>query len=90
MPILYRHNGKSVFGIIDRIIVEKNRITIIDYKTHESASAQNIEKLAEKFYMQMRYYGDGASKLWPGKKLKLLLLFTACAETVEVPYSPDI
>ncbi len=89
MPVLYRLNGKSVFGIIDRVVVEDDQVTIIDYKTHESASAENIARLAESYYTQMQYYGDGASKLWPGKKLKLLLLFTACAETVEVPYPAD-
>ncbi len=89
MPILYRHNGKSVFGIIDRIIVDKDCVTVIDYKTHEMAATENIAKLAAQYYTQMRYYGDGVSKLWPGKKLKLLLLFTACAEVVEVPYPSD-
>ncbi len=89
LPVLYRHDGKSVFGIIDRIVIEGDQVTIIDYKTHESASVENITRLAEPYYAQMQYYGNGATKLWPGKKLKLLLLFTACAETVEIPYPAD-
>lgn len=89
MPVLFRQNGSAVFGIIDRIIVEDDLVIVIDYKTHESASKDNIAKLAEPYSTQMHYYGDGASKLWPDKKIKLLLLFTACAETVEVPYPAD-
>ncbi len=89
MPVLFRQDGLAVFGIIDRIIVEGDQVTVVDYKTHESASKNNIAKLAEPYFTQMHYYGDGASKLWPDKKIKLLLLFTACAETVEVPYPAD-
>jgi len=86
IPVLFRQNGQAVFGIIDRVVVEDDQVTVIDYKTHESASKNNVARLAEPYFSQMRYYGSGASKLWPDKKIKLLLLFTACAETVEVPY----
>jgi ATP-dependent helicase/nuclease subunit A len=89
MPVLFNQDGSAVFGIIDRIVVEGDQVTVIDYKTHESASKENIARLAEPYSTQMHYYGDGASKLWPDKKIKLLLIFTACAETVEVPYPAD-
>lgn len=89
MPVLFRQNGIIVFGVVDRIIIEGDQVTVIDYKTHESASKENITKLAEPYRTQMHYYGDGASKLWPDKNIKLLLLFTACAETVEVPYPAE-
>lgn len=89
MSVLYRQNGKSVFGIIDRIIVSDNQVTVIDYKTHESATLDNISDLATPYYTQMQFYGDGANKLWPDKKIRLLLLFTACAKTVEIPYPAD-
>lgn len=89
MPVLYRQNGKSIFGIIDRIIVDNNQVTVIDYKTHESATSDNIAELAAPYNTQMKFYGDGVSKLWPDKEVKLLLLFTTCAETVEIPYPAD-
>ncbi|MFV1996906.1 MAG: UvrD-helicase domain-containing protein [Acidiferrobacterales bacterium] len=86
MPVLFRQDGIAVFGIVDRVVVKGDQVTVIDYKTHETASKNNIAMLAEPYTTQMRYYGDGVSKLWPDKNIKLLLLFTACAETVEVPY----
>jgi len=45
MPILYRQNGQSVFGIIDRIIVGDKQVMVVDYKTHESATPKTIAGL---------------------------------------------
>jgi hypothetical protein len=34
----------------------------------------------------MRQYAAGASRLWPNKKLRVVLLFTTCREIVEIPW----
>lgn len=85
VPILYRDGKRDVYGVIDRLVILETEIVLIDYKTHAVAAPDNIGQLAQNFYEQMRSYGTGASRLWPRKKLRLLLIFTACGGFVEIP-----
>ena len=85
IPILYRDGERDVYGVIDRLILREEEIVVIDYKTHTRATKENIVQLAEDFREQMRQYGEGARRLWPRKKLRLVLLFTACGSLVELP-----
>jgi ATP-dependent helicase/nuclease subunit A len=89
MPILYFHEGNPVYGIIDRVVLTGNQVIVIDYKTHASANTGNIKALAQPYFEQMRFYADGVSKLWPDKAVSLVLLFTECAEVIEIPYPAD-
>jgi len=84
IPILFRDGERDVYGVIDRLIIREDEIVLIDYKTHARATKENIAQLAQDFREQMRQYGEGARRLWPGRKLRLLLLFTACGGVVEL------
>ena len=84
IPILYGDGNREIYGVIDRLVVREQEVVLIDYKTHANATADNIVTLARDFTEQMRQYGAGASHLWPQKKLRLLLLFTACGRIVEI------
>ncbi|MDH5436508.1 MAG: UvrD-helicase domain-containing protein, partial [Gammaproteobacteria bacterium] len=84
VPICYQHNNQNVYGIIDRIVMTENEIIIVDYKTHHYASKENINSLAEPYQTQLQLYSEGVKKLWPNKKVKSQLLFTACGETVDL------
>jgi ATP-dependent exoDNAse (exonuclease V) beta subunit len=63
-------------GIVDRLMLGKEHMILIDYKTHRRAAAGNVQALAEEFTGQMRQYAAGASRLWPNKKLRVVLLFS--------------
>ena len=84
VPILYREGARDVFGIIDRLVMQETEIILIDYKTHARAVPGNIAQLARDFTEQMHRYAAGAHQLWPRKKLRLILLFTACGGVVEL------
>lgn len=85
VPIQYQHRGqeRAVYGIIDRLVMSKEEVIVVDYKTHQSASNNNINELAEKYKPQMEYYLQGARELWPGLKVRGMLLFTTCNEVFE-------
>ena len=89
LPILYQRDSSPVYGIIDRVVLTETEAIVIDYKTHENATAENIKLLAEPYTAQMQFYGDGVARLWPDKKVRLALLFTGCAGIVEVPYPAE-
>ncbi|GAB4509872.1 MAG: double-strand break repair helicase AddA [Sulfuricaulis sp.] len=86
IPILYHNGERDVYGIIDRLIIREDEVVLIDYKTHAHATKENMAQLAQDFQEQMRQYGEAARRLWPHKKLRLLLLFTACGGAVELPF----
>ncbi|MCR4300116.1 MAG: PD-(D/E)XK nuclease family protein, partial [Sulfuricaulis sp.] len=84
MPILYRESGQDVYGVIDRLIIRENEVLLIDYKTHACATQENMAQLAQGYSEQMRFYAAGVRRLWPEKKLRMLLFFTACGGIVEL------
>ncbi len=85
IPILYRDGERDVYGVIDRLIVRDQEIVVLDYKSHAGATQENMAQLAEDAREQIRRYGEGVRRLWPGKKVRLVLLFTACGGVVELP-----
>lgn len=77
VPIQFKDEGKMVYGIIDRLIIKDNTVTIIDYKTHPYVNKENIEKIAKTYEQQMQLYKKGVQLLWPEYNVTSILLFTA-------------
>ena len=82
MPLLYTIGKNTVYGSIDRLIVHDDHVLLIDYKTHQNATPQNLAILAQPYQQQIHRYRDGAQRLWPKHKIKTGLLFTECAEII--------
>ncbi|MCW8909182.1 MAG: PD-(D/E)XK nuclease family protein, partial [Gammaproteobacteria bacterium] len=78
LPIQYRLGEQIVYGVIDRLLVTDKDVLLIDYKTHQQASKDNIEQLAETYKEQMQLYANGIKQIWPDKNLQTALLFTSC------------
>ena len=81
IPVHFEYKGHKVTGIIDRIVVHGGTVSVIDYKTHQSAARQ-IETLCEKYRRQMQLYVQGVRRLWPEKKVEAVLLFTTIARAI--------
>jgi ATP-dependent helicase/nuclease subunit A len=77
VPLIYRLGERTVYGVIDRLLLRDNEVWIIDYKSHRHANAQNAAALAEGYRQQLGYYADGVSRLWPELTVRSFLLFTA-------------
>ncbi len=76
VPLIYRQDGKTVHGIIDRLLIGENEVWIIDYKSHRHATLENAIELANSFREQLGYYVRGIEKLWPQHRVRSFLLFT--------------
>ncbi len=83
-PILYRHEGQQVYGIIDRLIISDHSILVIDYKTHSITQPQEAHAIAPEYNAQLRAYATGIAKIWPGRSVRTELLFTAINQRVEI------
>ena len=80
VPIQFMDGDKMVYGIIDRLLVKDSHTTIIDYKTHPYATAENIPSISADYKKQMQLYQKGVELLWPKHTVKSVLIFTAPSE----------
>lgn len=85
IPLMYTHkqSGRVVNGIIDRLVINGGTIDIIDYKTHHSATTENLSEISAHYAEQMRYYINGVKLLWPDKTVRAWLYFTAIQQAIE-------
>lgn len=77
IPLQYRDQGQTVYGIIDRLVVYPDRVLLIDYKTHACATGERIPELARAYAGQIELYRNGVKALWPDRNVIASLLFTA-------------
>jgi len=83
VPLQYIHDGCTVYGLIDRLVLRDETVIIVDYKTHRQATTGALTALAAPYAAQMAYYAAGVRTLWPQRQVRPLLLFTAVGKTVE-------
>ncbi|MEE9421992.1 MAG: UvrD-helicase domain-containing protein [Gammaproteobacteria bacterium] len=76
VPVEFSQDNKTVYGIIDRLIIKDNAAHIIDYKTHRINDAPAQQKLCDHYRPQLALYKEGITRLWPDKTVKTWLLFT--------------
>lgn len=76
VPIIYHDQGRHVHGIIDRLIIGEECITIVDYKTHRIHSTAQMQALVQHYRAQMLAYQRGIEKAWPAHRVQSQLLFT--------------
>ena len=85
VPIIYQLGDACVHGIIDRLIIDNDKITIIDYKSHQHAKKENLASLSKSYHEQISLYVQGVKRLWPDYHIEAYLLFTHCAELHKMP-----
>ncbi len=68
--------GKQVYGIIDRLIIEDDTIHIIDYKSNR-VDENSIDIKVDYYRPQMEAYESALKNIYPGRDIKTYLLFTA-------------
>jgi ATP-dependent helicase/nuclease subunit A len=77
VPLVYKTAaGETVYGIIDRVVVRRNEIWVIDYKTRPAEDARSLQTLLQQYRPQLHYYAAGLKKIWPGKTVCPAVLLT--------------
>jgi ATP-dependent helicase/nuclease subunit A len=84
VPVVFGAGDATVHGVIDRVVLTADEAVIIDYKSHHQANPVNLADLAAGYREQMRWYVAGARRLWPRRRVRAFLLFTACRAALEV------
>ena len=72
VPIVGTFNGQPISGQIDRLVILKNEIKIIDYKTNRYVPS----KAPEIYRKQLLAYKDLLKKIFPDRMVRTYLLWT--------------
>ena len=81
-----------VSGVIDRLVVEESRITIVDFKTGAAPDLSQADGgLPRAYISQMALYRHLVGQIWPGRDVVAGLLYTENARMYWVdPAAMDI
>jgi len=74
----------EISGQIDRLLVEDNRVVIVDYKTnlHPPATAEEVPL---EYRAQLCVYREMLKQIYPGREICAVLLWTAAPTWMEIP-----
>ncbi len=86
VPVQFRHEGRIVYGVIDRLVIAEARVQVVDFKTHRLDAHTSAQSLARHYQPQMAHYGAAAQRLWPRHRISCYLLFTHDRSLIELPH----
>ena len=84
VPVTARINDRPLYGIIDRLIVDDERILAIDYKTNV-AIPETPEQVPEGILRQMGAYAEALEQIYPGRLVETAILWTEAPLLMMLP-----
>jgi ATP-dependent helicase/nuclease subunit A len=87
VPIVGRVNGRSVIGVVDRLVVTPGSVLIADYKTNRPAPRSLAETQAhyQGYIAQLSLYRAVLSRLYPDRPIQAALVWTDVPLLAEIP-----
>ncbi|HET9458654.1 MAG TPA: double-strand break repair helicase AddA [Sphingomicrobium sp.] len=68
-------DGRVIAGTVDRLLVEADRVMVVDYKTGRAPDFSDA--IPEAHRLQMDAYAQALSVIFPGRSVQAALLYTA-------------
>ena len=82
--LMVKDEERIVSGRIDRLVVEEDRLLIVDYKTNFKAPS-DISEISPTYIAQLAIYRAVLAPLYPNKTIEAGLLYTRTPKIIEVP-----
>ncbi len=76
--------GLAISGRIDRLVVEADRVLVIDFKTNRPAP-DRIDDAEPAYILQMALYAAVLAEIFPGRKIEAALVWTDGPKLMAVP-----
>jgi ATP-dependent helicase/nuclease subunit A len=71
-----------IAGTVDRLLVEDNRISVIDFKTGKVPATEAA--IPNSHRAQMAAYAEALQVIFPGRAIRAALLYTAGPKLIEL------
>src|SRR5207249_3491831 len=69
-------DGRVVAGTVDRLLVEADRVRVVDFKTGRAIPADSAA-IPRHHRLQMQAYAEALGVIFPGRRIDAALLYTA-------------
>ncbi len=77
-------DGVRISGRIDRLLVEPDRVLVVDFKTNRP-SPPSIEAADGAYIAQMAVYADVLAAAFPGRRIEAALVWTDGPKLMPIP-----
>jgi ATP-dependent helicase/nuclease subunit A len=84
VPIAAVVGGRVVAGTIDRLLIDADRIRIVDFKTTRRPP-EGIDEVPVAILRQMAAYVAALEATYPGRRVEAALLYTAAPRLIALP-----
>lgn len=84
VPIAATVGGQVIAGTIDRLLIEGNRIRLVDFKTARRPPA-TLDDVPVAILRQMAAYAAALEATYPGRRVEAALLYTQVPMLLEIP-----
>ncbi|HDQ99313.1 MAG TPA: hypothetical protein ENN51_03385, partial [candidate division WOR-3 bacterium] len=83
LPVTYADGETLRTGRVDRLILTPDQVRIYDYKTFPVRAKELASLAAEYHEGQLRHYAAALARIYPDRKTRTFLIFTALPRVVE-------
>jgi ATP-dependent helicase/nuclease subunit A len=83
-PIVGEVSGRSVRGVVDRLVVEAGRVLVIDFKTDRPAPRE-VADTPEDYVLQLALYRAVLAQIFPGRAVECALVWTEAPRLAALP-----
>jgi ATP-dependent helicase/nuclease subunit A len=84
VPVAAVVGGQVVAGTIDRLLVEPDRIRLVDFKTARRPP-RDLSEVPGSVLRQMAAYAAALQVTYPGRKIEAALLYTQAPRLIDLP-----
>ncbi|MFM7029235.1 MAG: double-strand break repair helicase AddA [Chakrabartia sp.] len=83
-PIAGVVDGLVIAGIVDRLLVTDDSVTVVDFKTGRRVP-KSVESVPDYYKAQMGAYAAVLQGIFPGRSVRAVLLYTAEPRLIDLP-----
>ncbi|MCB2063895.1 MAG: PD-(D/E)XK nuclease family protein, partial [Novosphingobium sp.] len=84
VPIVATLGERAIAGTVDRLLVEEERVLVVDYKTARRPP-DDIDGVPRPILRQMAAYVAALEQVWPQRRVEAALLYTSAPRLIVIP-----
>ncbi len=84
VPIVATLGEQVIAGSVDRLLVEAERVLVVDYKTARRPP-ERVEDVPRAILRQMAAYVAALEQIWPDRRVEAALLYTSAPRLIAIP-----
>jgi ATP-dependent helicase/nuclease subunit A len=86
VPLTAQVNGVVIAGMVDRLLVTNDAVTVVDFKTTRRPP-ENVDAIPIGTTKQMAAYAAALNVIYPGRAIRAAVLYTHAPALLEIPSS---